>query len=78
MNIPKLCKQNRPLASIILFIAIFAAVQYGQPLFLYNSDGSVRQFGVGYKNKTIFPIWLFSIIVGIFSYLVVITICNIY
>ena len=26
---------------------------------------------VGYKNKTILPIWLLSIILGIFSYLVV-------
>ena len=39
-----------------------------QPAFLYNSDGSLRDFGVGYKNKTILPIWLLSIVLGILSY----------
>ena len=39
-----------------------------KPAFLYNSDGSIREFGVGYKNKTIMPIWLLSLILGILSY----------
>ena len=42
-----------------------------KPAFLYNRDGSIRDFGVGYKNKTIVPLWLFSIILSIFSYLFV-------
>jgi hypothetical protein len=42
-----------------------------KPDFLYNKDGSVREFGVGYRNKTILPIWLLSFILGILSYLVV-------
>ena len=41
------------------------------PAFLYNIDGSIREFGVGYKNKTILPLWLFSIILGIISYIFV-------
>ncbi len=42
-----------------------------KPDFLYKKDGSVREFGVGYKNKTIMPVWLFSIILGILSYIAV-------
>jgi hypothetical protein len=42
-----------------------------QPRFLYNENGSLREFGIGYKNKTILPIWLLSIVLGIFSYLFV-------
>jgi len=42
-----------------------------KPAFLYNKDGSVREFGIGYKNKTILPIWLLSLVLGICSYLVV-------
>ena len=42
-----------------------------KPGFLYKSDGSIREFGVGYKNKTILPIWLLSIILGILCYLAV-------
>ena len=42
-----------------------------KPYFLYNRDGSIRDFGIGYKNKTIFPIWLLSIVLGIVCYLAV-------
>jgi hypothetical protein len=42
-----------------------------KPACFYNNDGSIREFGVGYKNKTILPIWLLSIILGILCYLAV-------
>ena len=64
-------RNHVPLVSIIIFIVIFMLVQLYKPLFLYNEDGSIRNFGIGYKNKTIVPIWLFSIILGILSYLFV-------
>lgn len=64
-------RNNITLVSIILFAIIFTVVQIMQPGFLYNRDGSVREFGVGYKNKTIMPVWLFSLLLGIMSYLVV-------
>jgi hypothetical protein len=57
--------------SILLFVLIFGIIVMIKPAFLYNKDGSIREFGVGYKNKTILPIWLVSIILGILSYLVV-------
>jgi hypothetical protein len=61
--------KNPILVSIVLFIVLFGTIQLGKPAFLYNSDGSVREFGIGYKNKTIFPIWLLSIVLGILCYL---------
>jgi hypothetical protein len=64
-------RNNITLVSIIIFIAVFGFVQVMQPAFLYKRDGSIREFGVGYKNKTIMPVWLFSIILGILSYLFV-------
>lgn len=57
--------------SIILFLVVFWFLQFFKPPFLYESDGSLRQFGIGYKNKTLFPIWLFSIYLGIICYLFV-------
>lgn len=57
--------------SIILFLVIFWFLQFFKPSFLYEPDGSLRQFGIGYKNKTLFPIWLFSIYLGIICYLLV-------
>ena len=48
------------------------AIQYLKPKFLYKNDGSIREFGIGTKNKTILPIWLLSIVLGILCYLFVI------
>jgi len=63
--------KNVIFVAIMIFLVIFGIVHVTRASFLYNQDGSIRQFGVGYRNKTIMPIWLFSIILGIFSYLVV-------
>ena len=64
-------RDNITLVSIILFITIFSMIQLSKPAFLYNTNGSIREFGVGYKNKTILPIWLLSIVLGIVCYLIV-------
>lgn len=68
MNIKTYTRQNIPLISITLFLIIFGFIQLIQPAFLYNNDGSLREFGVGYKNKTILPVWLLSIVLGILCY----------
>ena len=58
-------RENITLVSVILFIIIFGSIQLMKPLCLYNKDGSIREFGIGYKNKTILPVWLLSIVLGI-------------
>jgi hypothetical protein len=62
-------KKNPVFSAVVLFVLLFAIVQIMKPMFLFNDDGSIREFGIGYRNKTIFPIWLFSIVLGIVSYL---------
>jgi hypothetical protein len=62
-------RENALFVAITIFVIIFVIINYSKPLFLYNKDGSIREFGIGYKNKTILPIWLFSIILGILSYI---------
>ena len=57
--------------SILIFLFAFFLLNYARPGFLYNKDGSLRRFGLGHKRKTIVPIWLLSIILGILSYLFV-------
>ena len=64
-------RNNVTLVSIFLFLIIYSMIQVSKPAIFYNIDGSIRDFGVGYKNKTILPIWLLSIILGILSYIVV-------
>ena len=55
--------------SIVLFIIIFYLIKIMKPAFLFKSDGSMREFGIGYKNKTILPLWLLAIIVSMLCYL---------
>lgn len=64
-------QKNSILVSILLFLVLFGIIQLLKPSFLYSSDGSIREFGIGYKNKTILPIWLLSIILGILCYIIV-------
>jgi hypothetical protein len=66
-----LIRKNKPLFAIILFLVSFSLLNYVKPDFVYNKDGSLRQFGLGYKNKTIITGWLLSIILAILSYLIV-------
>jgi hypothetical protein len=40
---------------------------------VYNEEGGFRPFGVGYRNKTVIPIWLVAIVLAIFSYVVVLS-----
>lgn len=59
------------MVSIVLFVIIFGFIQFMKPNCFYNRDGSLRDFGIGYRNKTIFPVWLLSITLGILCYLAV-------
>jgi len=62
---------NKLYLAILLFIILFSAIHLARPPLLYTSDGAFRQFGVGYKHKTVVPIWGVAIILAIFSYLAV-------
>jgi len=54
--------------SIILFVILVSIIQYIKPACLYNSNGSFKVFGLGYRNKTIVPIWLVILVLAILSY----------
>ena len=57
--------------SIILFISVVMIIQFFKPACLYNHDGSFKIFGLGYRNKTIIPMWLAILILAILSYVVI-------
>jgi hypothetical protein len=71
-----LIRENITLVSIILFVIIFGTIQMMKPTCFYNRDGSIREFGIGYRNKTILPIWLSSLLLGILCYLAVLYYVN--
>ena len=55
--------------AISIFLVLFSLIHYTKPALLYNTDGGYRPFGLGYKHKTVIPIWMVAIILAIFSYL---------
>jgi len=57
--------------AITLFLILFTLVHYFKPSFAYGTEGEFRPFGVGYRNKTVLPIWTVAIALAILSYLAV-------
>lgn len=57
--------------AVFMFIILFGIINAFRPSIIYNKDLSFRRFGIGYKNKTVVPIWLFSIILAILVYVAV-------
>ena len=64
-------RKNNISISIVLFVVLFIIFVYLKPHFLYNNNGTLRNFGLGKTNSTILPLWLFVIIISIVSYLAI-------
>jgi len=60
------------IVSIFIFIILFGLINAFKPSIIYNKDLSFRRFGIGYKNKTVVPIWLFAVMLAILVYVGVI------
>lgn len=71
MNLRTFLKHNILNNSILLFVILFSIIHFTKPSLIYNKDGSFRQFGVGFRDKTIISIWVVSIILAILSYIFV-------
>jgi uncharacterized membrane protein YidH (DUF202 family) len=61
-------KTHMATISIAIFICIFSIMTFSKPAVIYNNDGSLRNFGIGFKRKTICPAWLFAVVIAILSY----------
>lgn len=69
MNFKNNIRSNKLGISIFVFLILILIVHKVKPGIIYEPSGAFREFGVGYKNKTVIPIWLLSIVLAIFSYL---------
>ncbi len=67
----RLFKNNKVSITILIFIVVYGFIQYLKPSFIYKANGELRQFGIGFKNKTVFPAWLLSIVLAILIYVIV-------
>ena len=64
-------RDNKILATFVIFMAMFLAMMMIRPALVFNRDGSIKEFGLGYTNRTVLPIWLFVIVFAIFAYFTV-------
>ena len=64
---------NKTSIAVLLFVAIMFIIHQIKPALLYTKEGGFRQFGVGYKQKTVVPIWLVAIFLSILCYLAVLS-----
>ena len=67
---------NINLVSVVIFLLLFALIIFIKPTIIFDKNGRPREFGIGYKNKTILPLWLMVIILSIISYLFIVYITN--
>jgi hypothetical protein len=71
MQLKSFIRANKLNFAILLFVALFSIVHMVKPAMIYTPEGGFRQFGVGYKQKTIVPIWIVAICLAILSYLAI-------
>lgn len=64
-------RKNIVAFSIIVFVLAYVVIISYQPSFLYKEDESLRTFGIGYRHKTVVPMWLVVIAIAIFSYMII-------
>lgn len=64
-------RRNITSFSIIIFIILYTIVLLFKPAFIFKKDGNLRNFGIGFRDRTVIPAWLLAIILAIMSYLFV-------
>jgi hypothetical protein len=57
-------------SAIILYLVLSFILIFLKPNIFLDKDGNIKPFGTG-ENKSIIPLWLVFMFVGIFSYFVV-------
>jgi uncharacterized membrane protein YozB (DUF420 family) len=67
-------QHKNPLLATIAFIIIFILIYVNKPsaIFIETENGyQLREFGIGYEKKTIFPLWIVSIWIAIIVYFLI-------
>jgi hypothetical protein len=54
--------------AILVYICLYMLIMSLKPSFLFQKNGSLREFGIGYRNKTIIPVWFLAIFIATLSY----------
>ena len=69
-------KNNITMFAMLLFFIFYILIILVKPGFIFNRDGSLRDFGIGYKKKTVVQLWLMSILLALISYVLLLVFLN--
>lgn len=69
-------KNNITMFAMLLFFVFYILIIFIKPGFIFNRDGSLRDFGIGYKKKTVVPLWLMAILLALVSYVLLLVFLN--
>ena len=64
-------RRNIVTVAILIYIIFYILLMDLKPSFLFKTNGSLREFGIGYRNKTIIPAWFLAIFIATISYFAV-------
>jgi hypothetical protein len=51
--------------AVLLYLVIMFAYVAIRPAISYDENGNLREFGFGGGNKTLFPLWVVAVIIGV-------------
>lgn len=71
MEFQKTIIHNIKSIAILIYIVSFISIILIKPIFLFNNDGTIKEFGLSNINKTVLPLWLIIIGIAILSYMAV-------
>lgn len=57
------------IATIYLFLV--SGFLYLKPALAFGEEGRIRPFGVGDREKTVFPLWWWMFVIAVVSYMIV-------
>jgi hypothetical protein len=68
MDSQRWVRHNKITVAIFIYIILFMVINTTKPAFMYNPDGTLKEFGLGFRRKTVIPLWLISILLAIITY----------
>ena len=57
-------RRNITSFSIIIFIILYTIVLLFKPAFIFKKDGNLRNFGIGFRDKTVIPAYVTNYYIG--------------
>jgi hypothetical protein len=78
MNIIEIVNENPIKSAILIYLILMSILIFVKPQYVFDENGQHKEFGVGYTNKTLLPIWLICFLFAIVSYYFILIIRTVY